>query len=442
MLARYAAPLFLTFSCFAQNATITGVVTDASTRMPLQGALVTAANASARTDIEGRYTLSIAAAEGIRIDARRNGYFAPAAPGELGDLAAGQSQSRNFTLRPLLKISGLIDETGCQAFALRRVSALGRFWYIPSGLATADTRVGKFEIRNLVPGEYVLEIVPENPGSEHCRGRSYYPDAGRIEMATPISVLSGDTALIIRFAHPDLRSITGSLTKPSSLQLIRYVFGEMRIVARLNVSKAGPFHIDGVPEGDYHLIALTPLGWASYAEVSVTDRDVTGLTIDPVPDVRMSGTVRMDDGSPVPTGLKINLSRVTSNPLITATVISNVSDGKFEVMKAAAAPDPRVAIIGLPKDYAVRPESTNFDWVLTRQRGTLAGDAKHEELILMPGAISLSGSFSTPLAPGAYKILRLSGDEKLLRADHEFLNAKAEQAESVEIHSGQTITLP
>src|SRR5215469_1040240 len=431
MLARYVAPLFLTFSCLAQNATISGVVTDSSTRMPLQGAQVTAANATARTDIEGRYTLSVAPAEGIRIDARRNGYFAAAAAEELGALAAGQSQSRDFTLRPLLKISGSIDETGCQVFALRRVSALGRFWYVPYGLSTADTRAGKFEIRNLVPGEYVLEIVPEITGSDHCRGWSYYPGAGRIEMAAPISVLATDTALNIRFAHRDLRSISGTVTVPSSLQLIRYVAGEIRIVARLNVIKRGPFQIDGVPEGDYHLIAVTASGLASDTEVSVLEHDVSGLFIEPEPGVQISGTVRTDDDSPVPQSVKIGMRRAGGrNPWIVETVLSNVSGGKFEILKTATS-DPQIAVMGLPKDYAVTPESTNFNWVLTRQRGTLAGDAKQEDIVLMPGAISLAGAFSITLAPGFYKVLRLTGDEKLLRADREFLNAKAGQAESI-----------
>jgi hypothetical protein len=442
MLARYASALFLTFPALAQNAIITGFVTDSSTHMPLQGAQVTAANASVRTDIEGRYTLSITPAEGIRIDARRNGYFAAAAPEELGNLAAGQTQSRDFTLRPLLKISGSIDETGCQVFALRRVSALGRFWYVPSGLTTADTRAGKFEIRNLEPGEYVLEIIQENPGSEHCRGWSYYPDAGRIEMAAPISVLSTDAALSIEYPHRELRSISGSVSTPSTMQLIRYVAGERRIFARLNAPKAGAFRIDGVPEGDYHLIAVTAFGWASDTEVSVTDHDVSELDIRPAPEVHIAGTIRMDDGSALPPSLKVSLIRATPNPLITATVESNISEGKFELAKAPMETDPRITILGLPKDYAVTPESTNFNWVLTRQRGTLAGDMKQEDVVLMPGAILLSGAFSIALAPGFYEVLRLTGDEKLLRADREFLNAKAGQSESIEIRPGQATTLP
>ncbi len=441
MLGRCAAALFLTFSALAQNATITGVVTDASTRMPLQGALVSAGAATARTDLEGRYTLSIAPAEGMRIDARRNGYFAPAAPEDVRDLAPGQSESHNFTLRPLLKISGSIDETGCQVFALRRVSALGRFWYMPFGLATSDTRAGKFEIRNLEPGEYVLEIVAENPGSEHCRGWSYYPNTGRIDMAAPISVLSTDAALNIKFAHRDLSSISGSLSKPATLRLLRDVAGELRIIAK-NVPQAGPFRIDSVPEGDYHLVALTPLGWAARTEVSVTDHDVNGLMIQPLPDVHITGTIRVDDGSTLPPNLKVSLNRATPNPLITATIQSNISGGKFEVTKAATEVDPRIAILGLPKEYAVTPESTNFDWVLTRQRGTLVGDAKQDDIVLMPGTIFLSGKFSTSLAPGSYRVLRLSGDEKLLRGNPEFLSAKAEQSESVEIHPGETTALP
>jgi len=443
MLGRYAAALFLTFSALAQNATITGVVTDASTRMPLQGALITVGDASVRTDIEGRYTLSVAPAEGVRIDAKRTGYFAPAAPDELGNLAAGDARSRNFTLRPLLKISGSIDETGCQVFALRRVSALGRFWYVPYGLMTADTRAGKFEIRNLEPGEYVLEIIPENPGSEHCRGWSYYPDAGRIEMAAPISILETDTALNIKFAHRELRSISGSVSMPSSLQLIRYVGAEIRVVDSSNASKSGSFQIGGVPEGDYHLIAATTAGLTSDTAVTVTDRDITGLSINPAPAVRVAGTLRVDDGSPLPPNLKMGMTRTKPVRLTSDTSLSNVSpDGSFVVTMDAAVSDARTAIVGLPRDYAVRPESTNFNWVLTKRHGTLAGDTKQEDIVLMPGAILLSGAFATQLAPGSYKVLRLSGGEKLLRADREFLNAKAEQSEAIEIRPGQATTLP
>jgi hypothetical protein len=410
--------------------------------MPLQGALVSAGGSAARTDIEGRYALSVSPAQKMRIEVSRSGYFAPG-PLDTENPSAGQAQSRVFTLRPLLRISGSIDETGCQVFAFRRISALGRFWYTPYGLATSDTRAGKFEIRNLEPGDYVLEIVPENPGSEHCRGWSYYPDAGRLEMAAPISILATDTALNIKFAGRQLRWVSGALRMPSSLQLIRYVGDELRIVASLSQAKAGPFQIGGVPEGDYHLIAVTASGLTSDTAVTVTDGDVTGLSINPGPAAGITGTVRMDDGSPLPPNLRMSMTRTKPIRLISDTSVSNVSaEGSFILTADAAVSDLRTAIIGLPKDCAVRPDSTTLNWVLTRQRGTISGDAKQEDIVLMPGAILLSGVFSTRIAPGSYKVLRLSGDEKLLRADREFLKAKAEQCESVEIRPGQTTTLP
>jgi hypothetical protein len=239
--------IFLSMAWVARAATIFGIVTDARTHLPLQGVAITANGAIIRTDIEGRYSLDVAPSTAVHLAASRTGYFAATKP---ATVPADETIRRDFELRPLLKISGVVEDydtgeriPGCHVFAMQRIYALGRAWHVPAGLITADTRNGQFEIRNLEPGEYVLEIVPEetaavtNPEakpapSKKFQGWSYYPDANSIETAAPVTVTeAGDVPVTIRLRKREPRAISGTVTVPASFELLRH-FGDQSRMKR------------------------------------------------------------------------------------------------------------------------------------------------------------------------------------------------------------------
>jgi hypothetical protein len=447
------APLviFLSVACVARAATIFGIVTDARTHLPLQGVAITADGAIIRTDIDGSYSLAVAPSTDVHVAASRTGYFATAKP---ATVLAGETIQRNFELRPLLKISGVVEDydtgeriPGCHVFAMQRIYALGRAWHVPAGLITADTRNGQFVIRNLEPGDYVLEVVPEesapitNPDakldpSKKFHGWSYYPDASRIEMASPLTVTETDVPITIRLRKREPRAISGTVTMPASLELLRYVGEETRTVATGHLSAAGPFRIAGLPEGEYMLTARGVDDTLATAPITVADHDITDLRVAPRPGQIVAGTVRMaDSGAPLPSALRVGI--IPDLPFRTTYTERRVkvTDGRFVVATGGAPYEARLA--GLPEGYAA---VGGPDYVIAKT-GHLSGWIRDGEYILLPGGTTLIGEFTIDLAPGKYQVAKLEGDEPKLIRNKEFLQAKAAAATTIiEIKAGETTT--
>jgi carboxypeptidase family protein len=452
--------LFAT-ACIAQAATISGVVTDALTHLPLQGAAIRANGGIARTDIEGRYELAVPPATAVQLAVSRNGYAAPATVGGPVTVRSGETLERNFELRPLMKISGVVEDyatgeriSGCHVFAMRRIYALGRAWHVPAGLITADTRNGKFEIRNLEPGEYVLEIVPENiapipahdtksRSTKKFNGWSYYPDANRLEMAAPITVTEGaDVPVTIRLRKREPRSVSGTATLPVSIELVRYGLDERRTVASGTLFAAGPFRIDDLSDGDYHLVAHAANGMVADVPLSLGDRDITDVRVAPAPGPTISGTVRTADSAmPLPPKLRFEIAPIY--PLYPLDTMNSqkevdVTDGHFEVVTDTEEFEARIT--GLPEGYAAAAGlGPRLDYTIVKT-GSLSGKLKDgDEYILLPGGTTLIGEFTIDLAPGKYQIAKLEGDEPKLISKKEFLQAKAAAATAtIEIKGGET----
>jgi hypothetical protein len=448
--------IFFVIACTVHGATISGIVTDALTHLPLQGAAITANGGIARTDIEGRYELPVPPGAAVQLAVSRNGYAAPA--GGLVTVRSGETLERNFELRPLMKITGIVEDydtgeriPGCHVFAMRRIYALGRAWHVPAGLITADTRTGKFEIRNLEPGDYVLEIVPEettpvtspeaNPQpSKKFHGWSYYPDVGRIEMAAPVTVTgTGDVPVTIRLRRREPRAISGIVTVPASLELLRYTGEDIRIAATGALSTAGAFRIAGLPEGEYFLTAHGPGGTTATVPVTVGDRDIADLRLAPAPGRVVTGTVRMaDSGEALLPGLHVGVIPAHPFRAIFTEQQANVTNGRFEL---GNVPSEYEALLkGLPQGYvAVAGPGSGLDYTIAKT-GSLSGKLKDgDEYVLLPDGTALVGAFAIDLAPGKYQVARLEGDEPKLIRNKEFLKAKAAAGTStVEIKTGQT----
>ena len=421
-------------ACAAQDqATVSGVVLDASTRLPIEGALVSAAGGrSIRTDGEGRYSLAVNRASGGQVKAAKTGYV----PSQV-DPGAAASLSIDFQLKPLLRISGTVEDydtgrpiTGAHVFALRSVFAMGRVWPVAAGLLTADTRNGQFQIRNLETGSYVLEIDIE--GKFH--GWRFYPDVPPLDMATLITLSeAADTQVRIRLHPYPLRSVTGVVSAPSRIELTREVGANIVQVTSQTVSSAGPFHVDNLPEGDYRITAKAFDGSFAEAPVSIADHDISDIQLNPQPVLPISGVVRMADGSlALPQGRRV----------VSGEKQVRVIDGKFEIAPTPGLRGLRLA--GLPDGYAIGSveQSPQLTYTITTMTGTLLGNIGDRVAVLFPAMRVLTGDFQVTLAPGSYTTVVLDGDEKLLANLRPFIEAKAAaEGQQVEIKSGETTVL-
>ena len=417
-------------------ATVSGIVTDSVTHLPIQGVTVSFGATRTNTDFDGAYELSVKPGD-AHLQSERRGYLRT--DGIDLEARAGDSLRRDFELRPAPRVSGTIIDAdtgqpvkGCMVFAMRRISALGEFWYASAGIPTADTRYGAFETVGLDPGDYILEI-------DDCAW-TFYPAVSRIEMATPISVTeAGVRGLSIKLKRSDARRISGVADHGAvDVRLVRHIHDVAQTLAQVRADASGHFEFASVPEGEFHLVTSA----GAHEVVEVTDHDLTDVKLRSLPGPRIHSTV-LKDGVEIPLQAEL-VSVFDGEPgpmwprlggLPAGSVVASI------LANNAPLPNGSITIDG------AAPELT---FIVTSKTGTLSGkvDVKPAEVIAirepfgefldqssLPRALlNNTGCYRFEnLAPGKYRVVTLFGDELFLERNEAFLRKKAALAESVEV---------
>ena len=409
-----------------RGATVSGIVTDAVTHLPVEGATVRAGDALMRTDSSGAYTLRVEAGK-VRVIAFRTGYIRPSPENEI-DVAGGDRLRRDFALRPAPRISGAVIDaetgkrvSGCIVVAIRQIVAMGEAWYVDEGIPTADSRAGTFEVVGLDPGSYVLEITG-------C-ARTFYPDVGRIEMATPIAVTeAGVSGLTLKIRTHRGYKISG-IAPPGAVEvrLVRHLQSEAQTIAQTRASREGKFEFDGVPEGEYYIEGEV---------VEVTDHDIYGVRLKPrlapapqwhIPANTKAELVPVFNGDP---GLYWpRLTGLPESQAITAVLVNNVEHPNGSIRIDGGAPDLTFVVTDDVRTLTGKVEAHPAEVVAIREPYT----AYLDQTTLPRTRSDENGKFALDnLAPGKYKIVTLTGEEELLAHNEKFLRRKADSSESVE----------
>jgi hypothetical protein len=283
--AGLCAPIFL----FAQNTgTITGKVTDAATHQPVPGVHVSSTTGGpgsnfvgSLTGVDGSYTLENVPAGAVHMILNLDGYkllIDPPGRGASFPLGIGETLRRDFTMHPQARIYGrLIDRdtgkpiTGHTVSAVLRESRPGITYVIDrSGEQKAD----RFNIGNLDPGDYLIEIDPDEqpafvfpadaspkPAPKKVYGRAWYTDVPSIDSGVSIHLAEGESRNIeISLTSRETHSVSGTLTAPRELegQPITLALDAGRpLEGWVTMMQApGTFRIDNLAPGKYRL-ALT-----------------------------------------------------------------------------------------------------------------------------------------------------------------------------------------
>ncbi len=420
------------------SATVSGTVTDALTGLPVLGAVVRAGAAVMRTDSFGSYTLKLPAGK-TSLFAFRTGYRKPG-PDEEIEIHAGEALRKDFVLRPAPRISGIVTDAdtgrrikGCIVFATRRIVALGEAWFTAAGIPSGDARDGAFETSDLDPGDYILEVT-------QCAW-SYYPGVDRIEMAAPLTVSeTGISGLNIKIKTHQGRRISGVVDgNRADLTLVRHVQGETEIIAKAHAAASGEFQFDDIPSGEYSLIGSQ----RASQTIVVSDHDVTGLTVKPnpatpQPEIKVKA---FEDG--VELSVRASLTPVFPNE--TDLYWPRLAGMPSYAVASVLANDVPVPNGSLPLAGIAR-----LTLLVTKDTSTLTGKAEAPHALvfairepfaeyldresLPQTASDEAGNYEIEnLAPGKYKLAILTGEEKLLRHNEQFLRRKAGLAESVTV---------
>jgi hypothetical protein len=407
------------------SGTISGRVTDALTHRPIRNALVTTVGGS--RDVsgdDGSYTVRHPAGADVQIRVAVAGYRPLEKTARFTD---GDFLDLDVELHPLARIAGTLTdkETGEAADAvlsLRRTDSRG-------GRDIAPDQQGRFEIGDLEPGDYSLQLRqdtdaipswkpagkadPKKP--RHSYGIAVFPET--------IHLTEGERRNIdFRLPALEGHSVIGIVEFPAGREneSVTFTFWHLGVPlpTTSQATVSGPFRIDGLTRGEYGLIAEMGKG-ASIAfgrlSFSITDHDLTFVKLTLSRAASIAGTVRMaEEHAALPARLEIWLNSKSGwgscagfcmimqpvSLLATDGLIRifqkpiPVVDGRFQADGIAPDeywPEPAgsetagagmPAFRGLPDGYAVLTGneqpielfgSAQVDFVLTSRPGAVAG---------------------------------------------------------------------
>ncbi len=523
---------------------VSGKITDAITGLPVEDAAIaltyggqSVTRRMRYTDAAGNYSFEEVSPGVASVEIQATGFlaFQKTNPDEASLQIAVDHAVHNFRLTRAASITGKVEGEGGDRLPGSTVATLFQedfsdgVRHFSGGAELGPANLfgiplgpdGSFRFTGLAPGRYIVGVGPRPfqtiefqvdrntgqalPAKPPAEGyvQTFYPGTTDFAAALPVSLGAGETvAADFKMAKRPLFRASGEVSAPGverwagKVQVTPTGYGVSRHVYSGPASVPGPFTVEGLPPGQYvaTTIAGTPQPVQAGAagvrilvstmqtnlSFSITDHDVDGLRIVPVPrgQVEVNGFFRMARPEiPLPGGLSVQYA--FPQPGGVSTPIPAAATGEFWL--SGMSGDYSVQPV-LPAGYAateVRYGSANYlnslipltggspdsslTIVLTDQTGSVAGtivdrDSKPvpAEIALVPdplpetfdfrairvvrndqtGAFALSG-----LAPGRYRAAALTGDDRKRDHDMAILGEKIRAAEPFEVVAGQSVNI-
>ena len=211
----------------------------------------------------------------------------------------------------------------------------------PTGVAMTDNE-GKYRFQDLRPGRYYIMAGVAGQAT-------FYPKAEHLNHASILDVVSGfmvedvDFALVQRLGGKLSGRVVADLSTLGT-RTATITGGKLEDVLEVPVRPDGSFEFGHVPPGKY-LVSLYPPtpGIASYP-VTVADKDISGVTLVPLPTQTVSGRIVVKNG-PMPVGI---LGFYTDKTYVSGTINP---DGTFTVQLHGSRHE--VDLAGLPVGYSL-----------------------------------------------------------------------------------------
>jgi hypothetical protein len=348
--------------------TASGVVLHDATGQPVPYARIvfqriianTYSNLGFFTDQEGRFQAFSLDPASYTIIVTKTGLLPPLRP-ELPlspytvDLRANcQTKDLQYLLVPAAVISGRITDHLGQPIPSARVEAQRRTWLngrwaYRTIASTHASALGQYRVAGLPAGQYVLRAHPQGQvtvsfsdpnGPTTYLAPAYYPSSFDAAQAQPIQVAAGSELAGYDFGpvltpllkvEGRLASAEGKSAPAFCTIILRSKNNGGDYTARYN-AETGAFSFAEVPPGDYRLMAYasesTTIG-SALREITLIDRDMTGLQLDLTPPITVKGKAALQGGALPSQAIWINLSPLISNAVSDGSVWVG-DEGSFE----------------------------------------------------------------------------------------------------------------
>ncbi|HZI51806.1 MAG TPA: carboxypeptidase-like regulatory domain-containing protein, partial [Terriglobia bacterium] len=255
---------------------------------------------------------------------------------------------------PAGSISGQISSREGQPASGVRVSAMAvPDPALPTNSATALVSIGmtdntgRYRLENVPPGlYYVVAGLVDLP--------TYYPGVSSTTGAKVVNVFSGTPIPDINFALvvPPGVTISGRAVQPTGgpavgVQRVQ-LLGGVGLSQSSTLGPDGSFEFSRVRPGNYQLVVYT-VATSVPTPITVTDRDITGIEVQVVPTVVVSGTINVANN-----GLRPRINLIFSPLKGLAGNVPNAvmqQNGTFRVVLPEA--EYRIAWTQLPAGYQI-----------------------------------------------------------------------------------------
>ncbi|MBK9168998.1 MAG: carboxypeptidase regulatory-like domain-containing protein [Bryobacterales bacterium] len=320
--------------CPQNTGSISGVVTEARTGKPVPNAEVLVSPARGgliriRTDQDGRYIAQRLPAGEFRVSTM---VHAPVNASRSVTLAPGESvTSADLAVEPASAITGYVSDAQGEPLPNVRVLLIGREYYLGAlryglrDIATTDDR-GFYRLQRVAPGVGYLVLakpvpafwktVSDAPADPDLRAPTaaptYFPGADRPEGAQVLTLAAGEEreGVDIRLAASPSYCLEGMLESDAGPAALRFELFEVEpargsfrgggVITTEPGGLTGPggrIRLCGLTRGAYRVESWEPNASVAFgrASVTITDRDVTGFTVQAVPKMALPVEVVLPD---------------------------------------------------------------------------------------------------------------------------------------------------
>jgi len=209
-------------------------------------------------------------------------------------------------------------------------------------LTTQTDNDGHFIMQELPPGLYYIMAGTSGQGT-------YYPGTRDMRAAKKISIASGqlidglDMKLLVRNGG----KVAGRVNADMALlgpKTVTITGAPLEDIVEVPVNPDGSFQLPELPQGNLFATIYPPTSGMPLVKIKVTDKDITGLELTPLPTQNVTGRIVVNKG-PIPVG---HLFFETDKTVVGATINA---DGTFVAQLHAATHE--VKVNGLPVGYSV-----------------------------------------------------------------------------------------
>lgn len=265
-----------------------GRVVVRDTREPVAGAIVSGASI-AIADEDGAFEFRGLAAMEHRFNARAVGYATRTAKHVL--ITPGQVvEGIELEVDPAYSLSGRVVDKGGQG--IEDVLVLAARTRAPWSDSASTDASGFFQIVGLNPGEYLLTAVN---------------DTNQVKIDTPIAIRDQDLGDVV--IEIDVGVTISGRVEPATVAVVGVQLavedgGDLNQYTRAHKTRVttdatGAFRLEGIPNGDFEVIAATADGRFGLTPITVADVPQSDVVVTLTPRSRICGRVVDGNGKPV-----------------------------------------------------------------------------------------------------------------------------------------------